>query len=94
MTDVLTRVSYSQAILSRYISHTNLGKLILTEIYPGEADEPLHGLGQWGQAVLPQLEDPELGQSAEVGRDVLQEAVVEVELGEADELRAALGDFL
>ena len=94
MTDVLTRVSYSQAILSRYISHTHLGKLILTEIYPGEADETLHGLGQRGQAVLPQLEDPELGQSAEVGRDVLQEAVVEVELGEADELRAALGDFL
>ena len=68
--------------------------MILTEIYPGEADETLHGLGQRGQAVLPQLEDPELGQSAEVGRDVLQEAVVEVELGEADELRAALGDFL
>ena len=37
---------------------------------------------------------PESGQTAEVCRDVLQEAVIEAELGEADQLGAALGDLL
>ena len=37
---------------------------------------------------------PEPGQPAEVGWDVLQEAVIEAELGEADQLGAALGDLL
>ena len=37
---------------------------------------------------------PEPGQTAEVGWDVLQEAVIEAELGEADQLGAALGDLL
>ena len=37
---------------------------------------------------------PEPGQTAEVSRDVLQEAVIEAEVGEADQLGAALGDLL
>mgnify|MGYP001427076752 CR=1 FL=1 len=37
---------------------------------------------------------PEPGQTAEVGWDVLQETVIEAELGEADQLGAALGDLL
>ena len=37
---------------------------------------------------------PEPGQPSEVGWDVLQQAVIEAELGQADQLGAALGDLL
>ena len=72
----------------------HLGELVLAQVQPDNVDQPCHGLWQRGQGVVPQLKDPQLGQPAKVGRQVLKEAIVEVELGQADQLGATLRDLL